>query len=124
MRDEESQPARLRPLGRRPRARSAPTPQSANHGGSGQNALFEDGHVEFLRTSRPAGRVDDIFANDDNLVAAGVTQRFGDCLQRRGADHLCQSALTLPRRSRRLECFVQPVFSGGKVADQFELPLV
>ena len=46
--------------------------QSANHGGSGQNALFEDGHVEFLATSRPAGRIDDIFANDDNLVAAGV----------------------------------------------------
>jgi hypothetical protein len=46
--------------------------QSANHGGSGQNVLFEDGHVEFLATSRPAGRIDDIFANDDNLVAAGM----------------------------------------------------
>ena len=46
--------------------------QSANHGGRGQNALFEDGHVEFLATSRPAGRIDDIFANDDNLVAAGM----------------------------------------------------
>ena len=71
MRDEESQPPRLRPVGRRPGEERADR-QSANHGGSGQNALFEDGHVEFLPVSRPAGRIDDIFANDDNLVAAGV----------------------------------------------------
>ncbi len=49
-----------------------PDRQSANHGGRGQNVLFEDGHVQFLASSRPAGMTDDIFANDDDLVAAGV----------------------------------------------------
>jgi len=49
-----------------------PDRQSDNHGGRGQNVLFEDGHVRFLTTSRPSGMSDDIFANDDDLVAAGV----------------------------------------------------
>jgi hypothetical protein len=47
--------------------------QSGNHGGSGQNVLFEDGHVEFLKTCRcmPAEHPDDIFKNSDGLVAPG-----------------------------------------------------
>jgi hypothetical protein len=51
-----------------------PGRQSDNHGGRGQNVLFEDGHVQFLTTSRPSGARDDIFANDDDEVAAGVHQ--------------------------------------------------
>ncbi len=49
-----------------------PDRQSGNHAGRGQNVLFEDGHVQFLTVSRPTGMSDDIFANDDDLVAAGV----------------------------------------------------
>lgn len=49
-----------------------PERQSANHGGLGQNVLFEDGHVEFAATSQPTEGADDIFANDDHVVALGV----------------------------------------------------
>jgi hypothetical protein len=49
-----------------------PDRQSADHGGRGQNVLFEDGHVQFLTSSQPSGWSDDIFANDRNQVAAGV----------------------------------------------------
>jgi prepilin-type processing-associated H-X9-DG protein len=46
-------------------------PNSANHGGSGQNVLFLGGHVEW-RTNRNAGiDGDDIFVNWDNRIAAG-----------------------------------------------------
>ena len=50
---------------------SLPGHQSPNHGGRGQNVLFEDGHVEFA-TSSLARSGDDIFANDDHLVSAGI----------------------------------------------------
>lgn len=49
-----------------------PEHQSVNHGGSGQNVLFEDGHVEFVTCSQPCCGTDDIFSNDDHQVAAGV----------------------------------------------------
>ena len=49
-----------------------PDHQSQNHGGLGQNVLFEDGHVEFAVNSHPVPGGDDIFANDDHVVAAGV----------------------------------------------------
>lgn len=48
--------------------------QSSNHGGCGQNVLYEDGHVDFLkscRTNRPE-HCDNIFLNDDNAVGPGV----------------------------------------------------
>ena len=45
--------------------------QSENHGGRGQNVLFEDGHVGFLTSSRPIEDGDDVFVNDTGLVAAG-----------------------------------------------------
>jgi hypothetical protein len=45
--------------------------QSRNHGGQGQNVLFEDGHVRFLTSSRPIEDGDDVFVNDTGLVAAG-----------------------------------------------------
>ena len=66
-------PGRFCDHGRRPQRRS-PGQQSDNHGGRGQNVLFEDGHVQFLTTSRPSGASDDIFVNDDDQVAAGVHQ--------------------------------------------------
>ena len=55
----------------------APSPdqpghQSRNHGGRGQNVLFEDGHVVFLTCSKPNDSADDIFVNDAGLVAAGL----------------------------------------------------
>jgi hypothetical protein len=55
----------------------APTPdlpnhQSLNHGGLGQNVLFEDGHVAFLTSSKPCDLGDDIFANDAQVVAVGL----------------------------------------------------
>jgi len=49
-----------------------PDHQSLNHGGCGQNVLFEDGHVEFATNSQPVPGADDIFANDDHVVAPGV----------------------------------------------------
>jgi len=49
-----------------------PELQSLNHGGKGQNVLFEDGHVDFLLTPRPQPINDHFFTNDNGLVAAGV----------------------------------------------------
>jgi anti-sigma factor RsiW len=49
-----------------------PDHQSGNHGGLGQNVLFEDMHVEFCSTTRPGIGNDDIYANDDNEVAPGL----------------------------------------------------
>ena len=49
-----------------------PDHQSANHGGLGQNVLFEDLHIEFCSTSRPGNGSDDIYSNDNNEVAPGL----------------------------------------------------
>jgi hypothetical protein len=49
-----------------------PDHQSRNHGGRGQNVLFEDGRVNFLTSSKPCNSLDDIFVNDNGLVAAGL----------------------------------------------------
>ena len=49
-----------------------PDHQSDNHGGRGQNVLFEDLHIEFCSTSRPAN--DDIYLNDNHEVAAGLNR--------------------------------------------------
>jgi hypothetical protein len=51
---------------------NAPHLQSANHGGRGQNVLFEGGGVQFLTATQPLGSKDDIFTNDNGQVAAGV----------------------------------------------------
>jgi hypothetical protein len=48
-----------------------PDHQSPNHDGQGQNALFEDVHVEFCTTARPVEGADDFYQNDDNEVAPG-----------------------------------------------------
>ena len=45
---------------------------SPNHGGNGQNVLFEDGHVKYLNTSKTEGVGDDIFRNAEGEVAPGV----------------------------------------------------
>jgi hypothetical protein len=45
---------------------------SLNHGRRGQNVLFEDGHVEFLKKCTADGCPDDIFLNDDGQPTAGV----------------------------------------------------
>jgi hypothetical protein len=50
---------------------NGPQYQSLNHGGRGQNVLFEDGRVVFY-TSPRAGGLDDIFVNDAGVVAAGT----------------------------------------------------
>ncbi len=44
--------------------------QSNNHGGRGQNCVFGDGHVEFVRG--PAYGDDPIFVNDVGIVAPGT----------------------------------------------------
>ncbi len=51
-----------------------PDHQSRNHGGWGQNVLFENGSVKFLTQSKPDGSHDDIFTNDAGQVAAGLQQ--------------------------------------------------
>jgi hypothetical protein len=65
----------------------APGPQhlgrlSTNHEGLGQNALFEDFHIEFLPGGHLAGE-DDIFHSDRGVVEAGLHQ--GDAVI--GASH-------------------------------------
>lgn len=47
---------------------------SSNHGGGGQNVLFEDGHVKLLHNGRDNGQSDDIFVNEQGTVAAGNHQ--------------------------------------------------
>ena len=46
--------------------------QSANHGGRGQNVLFESGARAIPHHDQPPGSNDDIFTNDDGQVAAGL----------------------------------------------------
>ncbi len=55
----------------RPPAQVQAGGNSPNHGGDGQNVLFHDGSVWFL-TNRKFGP-DDIYLNDCNQVAAGLT---------------------------------------------------
>jgi hypothetical protein len=45
---------------------------SSNHGGCGQNVLFEDQHVQYLTTCRAHGCRDDIYTNDEGHVRPGL----------------------------------------------------
>jgi len=45
---------------------------SSNHGGRGQNVLFEDGRVDFLSTASATGHSDHFFTNDAGLINAGL----------------------------------------------------
>jgi len=45
---------------------------SGNHGGNGQNVLFEDGRVLYLTTCRIDGASEDFFRNDKEKVAPGL----------------------------------------------------
>lgn len=49
-----------------------PGHQSANHGGRGQNVLFEDGHVEFICSCRGGLRGDAFFLNRAGFTEAGL----------------------------------------------------
>ncbi len=44
---------------------------SANHGGCGQNVLFEDGHVEYLKGCCMTETADNLFLSDRGFVEAG-----------------------------------------------------
>lgn len=46
--------------------------RSLNHGSGGQNVLFEDMHVGFLKSCRLAECDDHIYMNDQGLVGAGI----------------------------------------------------
>ena len=48
--------------------------QSGNHGGRGQNVLFEDLHVEFLQSPRNEALGDDLFRNRYGYVEAGLDE--------------------------------------------------
>ena len=48
-----------------------PGRQSVNHGGRGQNVAQEAGTVTFCKTSTSLDRADDMFVNEQGLVAAG-----------------------------------------------------
>ncbi len=45
--------------------------RSANHGGLGQNVLYEDGHVDFQTECSARGIDDHLFTNNENQIAAG-----------------------------------------------------
>lgn len=49
-----------------------PTPQVASHGGLGQNVLFEDGHVDLLGGCSLPDCGDNIYCNDQGMVAPGL----------------------------------------------------
>jgi len=49
-----------------------PRRQSANHGGRGQNVLYEDMHVDFVTCCRDATCGDDFFTNRHGVIAAGA----------------------------------------------------
>jgi hypothetical protein len=51
---------------------SQPRRVSSNHRGRGQNVLFEDGHVQFLKQLAGRNVLDDPYHNRDGWVAAGV----------------------------------------------------
>ncbi len=46
--------------------------QSPNHGGIGENVLFEDGHVVYQTTPTTRGGADNIYLNDRGQVAPGL----------------------------------------------------
>jgi len=48
-----------------------PGHQTLNHGGRGQNVLFEDFHAQFFTTPRLIGLSDHFFVNDIGMVAPG-----------------------------------------------------
>jgi prepilin-type processing-associated H-X9-DG protein len=58
-------------LADRPPSEGAPG-NSTNHGGTGQNVLFLDGHVRFVPQRTVGDPDDDIFLNRDRHVAAGL----------------------------------------------------
>jgi hypothetical protein len=45
---------------------------SSNHGGRGQNVMFEDLHVKYLTTCKAQGCNDHIFTNDEGRASAGL----------------------------------------------------
>jgi hypothetical protein len=51
---------------------SGPKPASANHGECGQNVLFEDGHVALLADCTLEEGRDNIYLNDQGMVAPGL----------------------------------------------------
>jgi prepilin-type processing-associated H-X9-DG protein len=51
-------------------AQCAPDQNSPNHGGSGQNVLFSDGHVEYLTNSNFGGK--SFYLNREQKVGAGL----------------------------------------------------
>lgn len=57
--------------------------QSINHGGYGQNVLFEDLHTQFLRIPMLRGWADNFFVNDMGFVAPG--NHRNDCVIGAGA---------------------------------------
>lgn len=48
---------------------------SLNHGGCGQNVLYEDGHVKYVTSCMPNDLADHIYLNDDGLMAAGIHEQ-------------------------------------------------
>ena len=47
--------------------------QTSNHGGRGQNVLFEDGHIKFMTSCRRKKCIDkDFFHNDNEKIAPGI----------------------------------------------------
>ncbi|QDU99066.1 hypothetical protein [Lignipirellula cremea] len=48
--------------------------QSENHGGRGQNVLYEDLHIRFVRSMETASQDDDFFANRHGVIAAGADE--------------------------------------------------
>ena len=51
---------------------SQPNRQSANHGGRGQNVLYEDGHIKFIRSLPSPQLPDHPFYNLNGRVGAGL----------------------------------------------------
>lgn len=63
---------------------SQPDRRTTNHDGQGQNVLFEDGHIEFLKSLPSPKLSDDPFHNRNGVVAAGTDAN--DAVLGRSAD--------------------------------------
>lgn len=69
-----------------------PNRVSSNHGGRGQNMLYEDGHVQFLPQISSSQLLDDPYHNREGWVSAGLDR--DDAVLGASADHPLPITLT------------------------------
>jgi len=74
LRKDDDQPQALTPLMADAPFLPLSEANSGNHGGTGQNVLYMDGHVAYCTHRLVGYERDDIFRSRDNKVGAGVNR--------------------------------------------------